>query len=338
MSLFVDLKYLRLISNRLLLFKQKSDRLFNCRCPICGDSANKKNKARGYFYPSKNNLFYKCHNCGVALGFSSFLKDFDQLMYGSYSLEKFEDTHQNTRSEFKIVMSEPVFNTKKKEPRLIDQLLDRLDTLPEDNEAVQFCLDRQIPRDKFDRLYYIPHVADLDQLNPKYRENIKGREPRLVLPFFDKDGNMTGVTCRALGNHSLRYITAKIREEDTLIFGLPEVDKTRDIYVVEGPIDSLFLDNAIAVSGTSFGKLDQLDLPKDKLVIIFDNQPRNREVVKLMGRVVDSGFRVVVWPQTLEEKDINDIVLAGKNVTEIINKNTFQGLGAKAKFVAWKRC
>lgn len=337
MSLFVDLKYLKLISNRLVLFKQKSDRLYNCRCPICGDSASKKNKARGYFFPHKNNLLFKCHNCGVSLGFGSFLKDFDPIQYGSYSLETFEENHQNTRSSFSFVMNEPRV-AKKKEPSLIDQLLARLDTLPEDNEAVQFCRQRKIPDEKFDRLYYIPHVADLDQLNPKYRENIKGREPRLVLPFFDRAGQMTGVTCRALDVHPLRYITAKIREDDVLVFGLPEVDKTRDIYVVEGPIDSLFLDNAIAVSGTSFGKLSQLDLPNDRLVVVFDNQPRNREVVKLLGRVIDAGFRTVIWPQTLEEKDINDMVLAGKDAKRIIKDNTYEGLTARAKHVAWKRC
>jgi hypothetical protein len=337
MSLFVDLKYLKLISNRLVLFKQKSDRLYNCRCPICGDSASKKNKARGYFFPHKNNLLFKCHNCGVSLGFGSFLKDFDPIQYGSYSLETFEENHQNTRSSFSFVMNEPRV-AKKKEPSLIDQLLSRLDTLPEDNEAVQFCRQRKIPDEKFDRLYYIPHVADLDQLNPKYRENIKGREPRLVLPFFDRAGQMTGVTCRALDVHPLRYITAKIREDDVLVFGLPEVDKTRDIYVVEGPIDSLFLDNAIAVSGTSFGKLSQLDLPNDRLVVVFDNQPRNREVVKLLGRVIDAGFRTVIWPQTLEEKDINDMVLAGKDAKRIIKDNTYEGLTARAKHVAWKRC
>lgn len=337
MSLFVDMKYLRLISNRLLLFKQKSDRLFNCRCPLCGDSATKKNKARGYFFPHKNNLFFKCHNCGASLGFGTFLKDFDPLQYGSYALENFEENHQNNRPKFSFVMNEPRIATKK-EPRLIDQLLDRLDKLPEDSEAVQFCLNRKIPKEKFDMLYYIPHVADLDQLNPKYRENIKGREPRLVLPFFDKDGNMTGVTCRALDVHPLRYITAKIREDDILVFGLPEVDKSKDIYVVEGPIDSLFLDNAIAVSGTSFGKIGKLDLPNDKLVVVFDNQPRNREVVKLLGRVVDAGFRVVIWPQTVEEKDINDMVLAGKDVKRIVKENVYQGLAAKAKYVAWKRC
>lgn len=337
MSLFVDLKYLKLISNRLVLFKQKSDRLYNCRCPICGDSASKKNKARGYFFPHKNNLLFKCHNCGVSLGFASFLKDFDPIQYGSYSLETFEENHQNTRSSFSFVMNEPRI-AKKKESSLIDQLLARLDTLPEDNEAVQFCRQRKIPDEKFDRLYYIPHVADLDQLNPKYRENIKGREPRLVLPFFDRAGQMTGVTCRALDVHPLRYITAKIREDDVLVFGLPEVDKTRDIYVVEGPIDSLFLDNAIAVSGTSFGKLSQLDLPNDRLVVVFDNQPRNREVVKLLGRVIDAGFRTVIWPQTLEEKDINDMVLAGKDAKRIIKDNTYEGLTARAKHVAWKRC
>jgi hypothetical protein len=102
-------------------------------------------------------------------------------------------------------------------------------------------------------------------------------------------------------------------------------------------LDSLFLDNAIAVTGTSFNKLEQLNLNKDKLVVIIDNQPRNKEVVKLYNSMIDKGYSVVIWPQTLQEKDINDMVLSGKDVKKIVKQNTFSGLEAKTKFISWKR-
>ena len=159
----------------------------------------------------------------------------------------------------------------------------------------------------------------------------------MVLPFYDELGQLSGVTCRALRGEALRYITVKVKDETPLIFGINDIDKKKPIHVVEGPIDSLFVDNCIAVGGTSFGKLSQLNLPKDNLVIIFDNQPRNKEVCAIIEKNIDQGYKVVIWPQTLQEKDINDMVLAGKNVTRIIKENTFSGLTAKAKFYSWKR-
>ena len=200
-----------------------------------------------------------------------------------------------------------------------------------------FCKERKIPTERFKQLYFIDNVKNIEQLSEKYRDRIQTEEPRLVLPFYDDKGQLSGVTCRALRGEALRYLTVKVKEDTPLIFGINDINKKKPIYVVEGPIDSLFVDNCIAVAGTSFGKLGQLNLPKDKLVVIFDNQPRNKEVCKLIEKNIESGYNVVIWPQTLEEKDINDMVLAGKNVARLIKENTCSGLTAKAKFIAWKR-
>ena len=338
MSLFVDLKYLKLISNRLPLFKQKNDRLYNCRCVICGDSSVKKNKTRGYFYAVKNELFYKCHNCNVSMHFGTFLKQLDSLQYSQYVLERYSEgmpmnkPHQKSEPAFK--MAAPVFEKK----NILNELFVRLDSLPNDNEAVKFCIDRKIPREKFDGLYYVDNIKKIEQLSDKYKGTLKTDEPRLVIPFYDAEGILTGVTCRALRGESLRYVTIKISEDKPFIFGMDKVNRNKKIYVVEGPIDSLFIDNCIAVAGTSFGKLDTLGIPKDKLVVIFDNQPRNKEVSKIIDKAVNSNYNVVIWPQTLQEKDINDMVLADKDPAKIISKNIYNGLEAKMKFTAWKRC
>lgn len=339
MSLFVDLKYLRLVSNRLPLFKQKSERVYNCRCIICGDSAAKKTRARGYFYARKNELLYRCHNCDASMHFGSFLKNLDGLLYNQYSLERYSEglpqnrPHQNVESKFK--MEAPVFE--KPLERLLDKLLDRLDKLPDDNEAVQFCVKRKIPKELYKNLYFIDDIRKIEQLSEKYKGKLSTSEPRLVIPFYDDNDQLIAVTCRALRNENLRYLTVKIKEDVPLVFKR-NLDITKAIYVVEGPIDSMFLPNAIAVAGTSFGKLDFLPYDKNKIVVVFDNQPRNKEVCKLIDKTIEKNYNVVVWPQTLLEKDINDIVLANKNPLDIIKKNTYVGLEAKVKFMAWKRC
>jgi len=340
LSLFVDLKYLNMVGSQLPMFKKKKENLYNCRCILCGDSSTKKNKARGYFYSVKNDLFYKCHNCGASQHFGTFLKNLNQMLYNQYVLERYNEglpmnrPHHNASNSF--VMPEPVFN--KTEDSLLDKILDRLDKLPEDNEAVQFCINRKIPREKFKELYFIENICDIAQLNTSYKDQVRGKEPRLVIPFFDSYGQLAGVTCRALRDESLRYVTIKIKEDNLLIFNLDKVKKDQTIYVTEGPLDSLFLPNSIAVSGTTFGKLESLDIPKERMVVIFDNQPRNKEVCKLLDKVIQNNYNVVIWPQTLSSKDINDIVLSGKDPLKIIKENTFGGLQARIKFTEWKRC
>lgn len=272
------------------------------------------------------------------MSFGNFLKNLDTLLFSQYSLEKYSEnnTVKLTNNTLPLVFEQPVF--KSFEQKLLDNILVRLDTLSEENEAVNFCKERKIPKEQFNRLYYIDSIKKIVQLNEAYKESIRGEEPRLVMPFFDTTGQLTGVTCRALRGEALRYITIKVKEDAPLIFGFNTVDKSKNILVVEGPIDSLFLKNCIAVAGTSFGKITALNIDLKKLVLIFDNQPRNKEVCKVIEKNIDQGYNVVIWPQTIEAKDVNDMVIAGVDVASIVNKNIYSGLTAKAKFIAWKRC
>lgn len=343
MSLYIDIKYLNTIAYRLENFKKKSQDLWNCRCPLCGDSSRNKKKSRGYFYRGKNDLYYKCHNCGASHHFGTFLKNFDSTQYGQYVIERYADGGHNKTShktvESVLKFEEPKFE-KKPEPKLIDSIMDRLDTLPEDNEAVQYAVNRKIPRDAFSRLYFIPNVKDIIQLNDKYKESIVTSEPRLAIPFFDGTGKLLVVSLRGLRGESLRYINIKVDEDAPSIFGLDKVDPSKEVLVVEGPLDSLFLDNSIACAGTAFGKIDQLPIDKEKITIIFDNQPKNRDVGKLMNKYIDMGYKMVIWPDSVPGKDINEMIengLTSDEIQRIINDNTFKGLAAKAKYAMWRK-
>lgn len=343
MSMWIDRKYAGLLSPRLQLYKVKEDSPFtaNFRCPVCGDSQRNKNKARGYLFERKGGLFYKCHNCSYGSSLGTLIKQLDPFLYDQYALERFKEgdnmgrvvkPHSNTT----FIFEAPQFKKK----TILDELLDRLDTLPEDNEAVKYCIDRQIPKSRWSELYYIDDISKIEQLSEKYKDKIIGKEPRLVLPFFDKNGQLVAVTCRALGDERLRYVTIKIKDDVPLVFNLDKVDTTLPITVVEGPIDSLFVSNSVAVAGSDLRKIDQI-LPKDKLTLVFDNQPRNKEIVKLMLHCAEEQYRMVVWPESVTEKDINEMVLCGLSldgVKQSINKNTFEGLALKLAINNWKRC
>lgn len=337
MSLFLDLKFINEVAHTLLLFKKKDEYRFNFRCPICGDSQKSARKARGWFLKFDDQMFMKCHNCGYAKPFGAFLKEFNSTLYSRYSLEKYRPGNGELRFD---EPPKPIIKEPEVPSRLIDSLLDRLDTLDEDNVAVQFCNKRKIPKEKFSQLYYVDDVKKIEQLSSKYKDKIESHEPRLVLPFYDFKGQLTGVSCRALGDETLRYIHIKIKEDVPLIFGTETLNRNKRVYVTEGQIDSLFIPNAIAVSGIAFTKIGTLGIPKNRMTVIIDNQPRNREVVKVYKKFIDEGHEIVIWPQNLDAKDINDMILSGltsKQIVDIINKNTFSGLEAEIKLMAWKR-
>jgi hypothetical protein len=337
MSYFIDTKYLNLISHRLPLFKKKKNDLWNCRCIVCGDSHNNKNKARGYFYRKQNNLFYKCHNCMASQHFGTFLKNIDNNLYQHYVFERYASGENGPKAHTKA--EEFVYQYGKTEIKTnpLDKIAVQLSALPDDNEAVQYCLMRKIPRDKFNTLYYIPSVKDVVKIAPQYT-NIKTEEPRLLLPFYNETGELTGVTLRALRGEQLRYIMIKMKEDNPLIFGINNVNKEIPITVVEGPIDSLFLHNSIAVAGTGFGKIENLGLKKELITLVFDNQPRNTDVCRLVEKYIKMNYKVFIWPCGVREKDVNEYVMNHDDIQSILREYTYDGLMAQLKFTEWRNC
>ena len=72
-------------------------------------------------------------------------------------------------------------------------------------------------------------------------------------------------------------------------------------------------------------------------IYVYDNEPRNREIVNRIAKTIDRGDKVVIWPTSVVEKDINDMVLGGHNVMSVLESNTYSGLKAKVKFNNWKK-
>ena len=336
MSLYIDTKYLTQISHKFEIFKKKNDYLWNVRCPICGDSQKNKRKMRGYFFRKDNDLMYKCHNCGHGAHFGTMLKQMDTLLYKEYVLERYADGGNRKKFGTERTVKE-VVKTEKPEVSLWTQLMDCLYDLPADHEVIEYVNGRGLPKDSHKRLYFVDNIKNVVQLNYKYKESIRTEEPRLAIPFVNENGKLTALSMRGMRGEALRYILIKIDEDAPTVYGMDNVDKTLPVTVVEGPLDSLFIKNSIACAGTSFNKIEELGLDKDNTRIVFDNQPKNAEVCKLVEKYVGMGYKVVIWPETIGEKDINDMVIAGINVQDIIDSNTYQGLSARMKFTSWRK-
>jgi len=319
----VDSKYIGLVSSRLQKFKRVKSDLYNFRCPICGDSQKNKTKARGYLYPVKNNTNFKCHNCGASLSFNNFLKELDPVLHKQYTLEKFKEGHTGRNFVVeapKLEFKKPVFKKSLNLPKASTNPV-----------AKEYLEKRKLNPEKF---YFADKFKEWTNTQKQTFDTIGRDECRIIIPMYSKDNNLIGFQGRSLVPNSVKYITVMLDEEAPKIYGLNEVNDKLPIYVVEGPFDSTFIDNSVALCGSD-GDLGYFE--GSDVVLVYDNEPRNREIVNRIGKCIARGERVVIWPSGIVEKDINDMVLSGLNVMDVIKSNTYSGLEAKIKFNNWKK-
>ena len=320
----IDSKYIGLVSSRLQKFKRVKADLYNFRCPICGDSKKHKNKARGYFYQVKTNTNFKCHNCGASLSFNNFLKQIDTTLHKQYVLEKFKEGHAGGRN---FVVEEPKFNFKK------PQFRKKID-LPKASDvpiAKKYLEKRKLDPSKF---YFASKFKEWTNTQKQTFDTIGREECRIVIPMYDTNHELIGFQGRSLGPNSIKYITVMIKEDVPKLYGLDKIDKTKPVYVVEGPFDSTFISNSIAMCGADTG-LDNLN--EHDLIYVYDNEPRNQEICNRISKCIENGNQTVIWPSFIDQKDINDMVLAGHDIMNVLQLNTYTGLKAKIKFNNWKK-
>ena len=320
----IDSKYIGLVSSRLQKFKRVKADLFNFRCPICGDSKKHKNKARGYLYQVKTNTNFKCHNCGASLSFNNFLKQIDTSLHKQYVMEKFKEGFAGGRN---FVVEEPKFEFKK--PVFKKKLdLPRADEIP---IAKEYLEKRKLDPSKF---YFAYKFKEWTNTQKQTFDTIGRDESRIIIPMYDEDKILIGFQGRSLGPNSVKYITVMINEDAPKIYGLDKIDNEKPIFIIEGPFDATLVQNAVAMCGSD---LDIRSFGWSDYIYVYDNEPRNREIVNRIAKTIDRGDKVVIWPTTIEEKDINDMVLGGQNIMSVLESNTYSGLQAKVKFNNWKK-
>ena len=332
MSSYIDLKFINDLSGRLSQFKKKTDYLFNFRCPHCGDSQKSKTKARAYLYRIKNDMFFKCHNCGQGQNLANFIKFVDPKLYESYLLERYKKSAPAT--------PKPKFDfkpTKFTNQTPIDDLKSIKD-LPEDHPARLYCVNRKIPEKYFDKLFLSDKFMTLvNEVKPNTYKITKDH-PRLIIPFYDTTGKVFAFQGRAFGKEQPKYLTIKLDENKQKVYGLDKVNFQQPIYITEGPIDSLFIDNCLAAGGADLFLKNKI--PNENITYIFDNEPRNKEIVKRMYKVIEQDFNVVIWPEDLQLKDVNDMIMSGLTkfeLQDIISNNTYSKLSALTKLNYWKK-
>lgn len=336
---YIDTKYISLISPRLRNFTKKGDFLWNFSCPYCGDSQKNRKKARGFIYKTKNDLFYKCHNCAMGTTLPKLIEHIDSNLYKEYQMEMFKEGKDGKEysGKYKVKTPDFKFETPVFKKKLSFGGLKSFSHMNENHPAMKIFLKRGLPRATWNDIYYCPKFFEFTNglVNNKF-PSLEGDHPRMVIPFRKPNGEIFAYQGRAFGDEPQKYITIILDSDYPKIFGLNTVDLSKTTYVVEGPIDSLFVNNCLAVAQSDLRISDY----KNKVVLIPDNEPRNKQITSQIEKYIDEGYSIVIWPQGIEQKDINDMILSGKTESEImtiIHSNTHSGLQAKTVFNNWKR-
>jgi len=344
MAVFLDRKYLLLVSSGLRNFKQKKEDLFNFSCPFCGDSQRNKLKARGYIYRKNNDYYYTCHNCSISTTFSKFLKHTDPESHRQYSLDRYTNGDSKNsnfeKPKFELEGPKPsdIFSNKRLTIKNIGEKISNINTLSDDHAAKKYIRKRSIPDEFWSEIFFTENYKDfLDETFPNHGNERVPNDARIVLFYTNEQGEITNVSGRALGNDPIRYCTVKISEEKKL-FGLHRVRTNDRVYIFEGQFDSFFISNSVASGDSNLGSVAEL---LSDTVLVYDNEPRNKEIVKQISRSIERGYTICLFPDNIPFKDINEMILGGMTADElknVIDDNTFQGLEAKLRFIQWKKC
>jgi transcription elongation factor Elf1 len=339
-SNWLDVKYVNLLSGRLRNFKRKSNNLYNFSCPICNDSETNSRKARGYIYEKKGRMIFHCHNCSATMNISFFLKTLDTTLYNEYVIENLKDSKTVQQLDLES------FVQKMKPPKFLKSEilkdLKKVSQLSPDNPIKKFVSARKIPNIYHSKLFACPKFrAFTNNIIPdKFDEKaLLHDETRLLIPFINEKKDVHAFQGRTLGKSEFKYITIVTDESIPKVYGLDTVNLNKPTYVVEGPIDSMFISNSIATAGGDLVSTLS-SFRKDELIIVYDNEPRSIHTIKKIEKAISLGYKVCIWPDYVNHKDINDMILGdmtSEHIEYIIKENTFKDLTAKLKLSQWSK-
>lgn len=339
----MDIKYIYLLAGQLEGFTKTGDNVFNCRCPYCLDSKIRKSKKRGYIYEANGVFRYYCHNCHQSNSFKYFLKDQNETLYHEYLAEIVADKKAYT----------PPKSPKTVKKFSIDPLsrLPRISRLSPFHPAKKYIVSRQIPTNFHHDLYLTSRFRHFtNTLLPGKFDDSGSDEERIIIPIYH-GGELVAYQGRCIGNASkIRYITVVLNETiNPLIYGNDRIDWSSRHYLVEGPIDSMYLPNCAAGMGSDLYKIPG----NRQSVYVYDNEPRNKDIVDSMRRTITMGKTVCVWPDTVKQKDIGDMILklvppgdyvqtedvrqAGWRIRTLIDRHSHRGLAAELALAKWSR-
>ena len=200
-------------------------------CPVCDDGRNKHNLEVNYV----ENV-YKCWSCGDSEGTHGALgKIFDK--YGNKKQKKL----------YTVLKPETVVKREKKKktlkrPESFTLFKDSSPVYPVRKQALNYLHNRGIS----------DYIIEKYQIGFCDRGDHAGR---IVIPSYDNKGELNYYISRSWNPMSRAKYKNPEAEKDKIIFWENLIDWTKDIYLVEGAFDGIFLNNAIPMLGKHMSEL-----------------------------------------------------------------------------------
>lgn len=338
MSSWLDVKYVNLISNQLRNFKRKSNNIYNFSCPFCGDSERNTLKARGFVYNKSGKYLYYCHNCGKGSNIQNLIRHVNPFLYEEYTKESIVEKYGN-----RIESQAEVLNSKMRVPDHVRNSklseLKKISQLHHKHPAKKYIDSRRVPSNLHHKIFYCDRFKEwTNSIIPNKFSDTKNDEPRIIFPFLSRDKVFFGYNGRSLDpKNSMRYISIIIDDTYSKLFGMDEINYDQKVYVFEGPFDSLFVKNSVAVCGGDLHAATK-EFNFNNTVLIYDNEPRSSHTCKKIQKVINLGHNVFIWPRGIQQKDINELVIDGYDsdyVKRMIDTNTFRDMEAQLNFNTW---
>jgi len=336
-----DWKFINLISTSIDGFSRKGENVYNFKCLFCGDSSKNKSKKRAYLICNNDTTTYYCHNCSISLNLKDFIKEKFPALYNDYITDSFIGKKIYIEKKKPIntlldISKSKNFNILKSLPKISD--------LDKNHIVRKYLENRKIPTKYLYNLFYVDKFKEYtNTFLPDKFKTLDNDEPRIIFPLTSQNGDIIGYQGRSLDKSSkIRYITIILNEYYPKIYGLSEIDTNYKIYVTEGPIDSMMLDNAIAsCGGAIISELEKLNILKHKFIIIYDNEPRNPDVVRNIRKTIEHGYSTFLWPSDLHFKDLNEwycnSAVSFNTIKKTIDSNVYSGLNAELRFSQWRK-
>lgn len=330
MSIQVDIHYINQIAPYLRNFKRVGDR-YNFSCCICGDSKKDKSAARGWFFVNQE-INFKCYNCNAPYSFHAIIKLLNPALSKQYYLDKLTGG--------KSILTKKIELPKKQEVIIKSTDID-LPNAFEIELLYNYLKARKIPEKFYKDIYFAERFKEWTNTKKETftGDGLMYEHSRIIFPFRDYDGKAFGFSARGMKNETPKYLIIKFDDTEEKIFGLDRIDLNKHIYAVEGQIDSMFIDNCVAVAGAAFNN-KFCKRHKNNLTQIYDNEPRSKAIMDMLDKSIKEGYNVFIWPDIYKTKDINDLIMSGKTkeqVKEMIDANTFSGMEAKFRYNQWRK-
>lgn len=333
--MYIQQMFIARLGSQLENFKQRKVRewTWSHTCEKAHGSKRKKTRAGIFLNHEGTSFIMKCQHCGVSTSFLNFLKETSPYLYDEYRMQKYRENNPVVETA-----PEPV------EVPLLDINLDGLipvTSLKPTSSIVKFLSDRKIPTKHYKLFYVAPRFFEwASRYKPEFKE-IKNDAPRLIIPYFDLHGRVFGFTCRSFDpNDSKRYLHLRLDMTCDFVYGTERIDPTKTIYVTEGQIDSLFIDNAVAVGGANYESAFMRSIQTNCVIIPDSDWKRNKQVGNQVKKAIKFGYKVFFVPDLVEGKDVNDWVKYGMSIEDVksmIDANTKSGLQAQLEFGLLKR-